>query len=117
MLYLLALQNSGYLSMFFYHSMDARRKLNVHKTFRKRPGHFLNFLYVQFMSLSRGYGAVCLRKIYQCIVFLSRSSISSLTETFYALCKLLLSWRYLRRKIFCSPQKSSVLSESLLRHF
>ena len=33
-----------YAGVFFYNPLNTGRKLNVHKTFRKRPGHLVNVL-------------------------------------------------------------------------
>ena len=47
-------------SFIYYYPLDLGRKLNVHKTFRRQPGHLLNVLCMFNLRLaSRGYG-ICM---------------------------------------------------------
>ena len=43
------------MKIIFKHPIDTGRKLNLHKTFRRRPGRLLNlYMYIQFTSCVYG---------------------------------------------------------------
>ena len=55
--------------LFMYYPLDTRRKLNVHMTFRRRPGHLLNIL-LAFNSRSVPRGLVFFYSAFQNELFL-----------------------------------------------